>query len=71
MTESRRNMFHLEPGLEIQFHKNQEREGDDITMLLNSLPTKMFVRLFVFLVATFRFLSQHFSLHHVVGSLLT
>lgn len=46
--ESKRNMFHLEPSPEIQFHKNQEREGDDITVLLNSLPTKMFVGLFVF-----------------------
>lgn len=43
-------MFHLESGLEIQFHKNQEFEGDDITMLLNSLPTKVFVGLFVFLL---------------------
>lgn len=41
--ESRRNMFHLEPGPEIQFHKNQKREGDDITVLLNSRSPKMFV----------------------------
>lgn len=39
-------MFHLEPGPEIQSHKNQEREGDDITVLSSYQNVRWFVCFF-------------------------